>query len=569
VEELALAPGELRERGERHEAAEEEEPGVVAVAADDVLPCVPGIVRLEVEVVALVHASVALSAGDMREFPQDAGVNPDLLVELAREPFFQRLAGVEPPGGHLRACLGIAPLVEHEQLEPARDVCDHAKRDQIWWFTRSDECGRPYLKRRGGSLFGHPPARQPLGMKAIPRSVGVAVVGAGPAGIAASSRLARLGYPHVVFERGRIAWSWQSQRWDSFRLNTPGWANRALGKAPSSRRGAFETVDTLVAALERIAKRLPVVEGADVVSARRIGPRWHLDTTRGSVAADAVVVASGFQNVPRTPGYAALLPSGVQQLHAADYRRPGALEDGVLVVGGAQSGLQIAEDLVDAGKRVYLATSRVGRLPRRFAGRDAFEWMRETGDLDLLREEADPQMMAATPPQVAGGRTVSYQSLAGRGVTLLGRASGWHDGRLLLGADLGENVRFADDVSRRFRSAWEKRARLFARGRDVPNEADPADAPAPHLYEAPGPVSLDLAAERISTVVWATGFGPSLDWLPVDALDDLYRPELPGLHVVGAPWLTHRASANLYGMVTDADRMAAAVAAQAPVRLAA
>jgi putative flavoprotein involved in K+ transport len=194
--------------------------------------------------------------------------------------------------------------------------------------------------------------------------------------------------------------------------------------------------------------------------------------------------------------------------------------------------------------------------------------MRETGDLDLLREEADPRMIATTPPQVAGGRTVSYQSLAERGVTLLGRAAGWHDGRLLLGADLGGNVRFADDVSSRFRSAWEKRARLLARRRDLPSDADPADEPAPHLYEATGPVSLDLAAERISTVVWATGFGPSLDWLPIDALDELYRPDLPRLHVVGAPWLTHRSSANLYGMVTDAERVAAEIAA-APMRLAA
>jgi putative flavoprotein involved in K+ transport len=407
-------------------------------------------------------------------------------------------------------------------------------------------------------------------MKTIPRSVGVAVVGAGPAGIAVSSRLARLGSPHVVFERGRIAWSWQTQRWDSFRLNTPGWANRALGKAQGSRRDAFEPGQNLVAALEWIAKRLPVLEETEVFSARRMGPRWHLDTTRGSVAADAVVVASGFQNAPRMPGYAGLLPSWIRQLHAADYRGPAALGDGILVVGGGQSGIQIAEDLAEAGKRVYLSTSRVGRLPRRFAGRDAFEWMRETGDLDLTRALVDPRVVAATPPQVSGadgGRTVSYQSLARR-VTLLGRAIGWHDGRLQLGADLGENVRFADDVSSSFRASWTKRAALVARGRDVVIAPDPADVPAPELYDDGGPAWLDLAAERISTVVWATGFGPSLGWLPTDALDDVHRPQLPGLHVVGAPWLTHRSSANLYGMVTDAERVAAGIAV-APTRLAA
>jgi len=408
-------------------------------------------------------------------------------------------------------------------------------------------------------------------MKGVPRSVGVVVVGAGPAGLAASSRLARLGMPHVVLERGRIAWSWREQRWDSFRLNTPGWANRALGKSPAGRGDEFASAAALVDALERIARRLPVVEGAEVFSARRIGPRWRLDTTHGPIGADDVVVASGFQNVPRKPRYSDLLPAQIRQLHVADYRNPGGLGDGVLVVGGAQSGVQIAEDLVDAGKRVYLATSRVGRMPRRFAGRDASAWLRERGDLDLRRELADLAVIAATPPQVSGaggGRTVSFQSLASRGVTLLGRALDWRDGRLQLGADLGDNVRFADDVSRTLRAAWGKRARLLARGGDVGGEPDPADEPAPHLYDADGPASLDLVSERISTVVWATGFGPNLGWLPSEALDDCYRPQLPGLHVVGAPWLTHRSSANLYGMVSDAEQVALAVA-RAPVALAA
>jgi putative flavoprotein involved in K+ transport len=402
-------------------------------------------------------------------------------------------------------------------------------------------------------------------------SIRVAIVGAGPAGLAVSGRLARLGLPHVVLERERVGWSWRAQRWDSFRLNTPRWANRVLGKSFGGRGDPFATAGALVAALEQAAKRLPVAEGVEVFSARRIGPSWRLDTTRGAIVADAVVVASGFQNVPRTPPYADALPAQIRQLHAADYRSPGALDDGVLVVGGAQSGLQIAEDLVDAGKRVYLATSRVGRLPRRFAGRDAFEWLRESGQLDLARDQADPSMIAATPPQVSGaggGRTVSYQALASRGVTLLGRAVDWKGGRLELAADLGENVRFADDVSSFLRAAWEKRARLLARHRDVVADVDEVDEPAPHLYDAHGPTSFDLVAEKISTVIWATGFGPSTGWLPSEALDARRRPHLPGLHVIGAPWLTHRSSGSLYGMLSDADRVSIALT-RSPISLAA
>jgi putative flavoprotein involved in K+ transport len=395
------------------------------------------------------------------------------------------------------------------------------------------------------------------------QSVGVAIVGAGPAGLAASRQLAAVGCSHVVLERDRIGSSWRRQRWDSFRLNTPAWANRVPGTFLAGRPESFASARSLISALERLAKRLPVVEGVEVFSARRRGPAWRIDTSRGAVLADAVVVASGFQNVPRTPAYAASLPAEFRQHHVADYRRPDEVEDGVLVVGGGQSGVQIAEDLLEAGRRVYLSTSRVGRLPRRYRGRDAFEWLRDNGQLDLPRRHAEPDMIGATPPQVsgaAGGQTVSYQQLASRGATLLGRAVGWNGRRLEFAPDLGSNVRFADDTSGFFRASWDKRAQLKSRGRAISAAHDPRDVPAPHLHEVRGPASLDLAAANISTVIWATGFGPSLGWLPAGALDDRRRPQLPGLYVIGAPWLTHRSSSNLYGIATDAESLASVIA---------
>jgi putative flavoprotein involved in K+ transport len=398
------------------------------------------------------------------------------------------------------------------------------------------------------------------------QSVSVAVVGAGPAGVAASAALTRAGCVHVVLEREVIGWSWRTQRWDSFRLNTPAWANRVPGRFLQGEATSFASAGAFVAALERLAHSLPVVEHVDVFSARRSGPSWRLETSRGALVADAVVVASGFQNVPRKPVYAATLPREIRQLHAERYRRADDLEDGILVVGGGQSGVQIAADLLAAGKNVHLSTSRVGRLPRRYGGRDAFEWLRDTGQLDLRREDADPEMIAATPPQIsgaAGGESISYQELSRRGATLLGRALGWNGRRLELASDLGHNVRFADEASRAVKAAWEKRAQLLRRRRAVSNARDVADEPSSELYERGGPALLDLDAAGISTVIWATGFTPSTGWLPAGALDERHRPQLPGLYVVGAPWLTHRASGNLYGMVTDAERVAAAVRSSA------
>jgi putative flavoprotein involved in K+ transport len=387
--------------------------------------------------------------------------------------------------------------------------------------------------------------------------VDVAVVGGGPAGLALSRELSRAGVGHVVLERGRVGESWRTQRWDSFRLNSQVWTNRVPGELLAGPPERFPTASELVEAFERLADPLPVAEGVEALRAEPTNGHWRLATSDGHLLAGAVVVASGFQNVPRRPAYAAALPSEIAQLHVADYRRSADLDDAVLVVGGGQSGVQIAADLLEGGRRVYLSTSRVGRMPRHHRGHDAFFWMRETGEFDLPREQAEPAAITATLPQISGasnGDSISYQHLARDGATLLGRTLGSDGHRLRLAPDVGENVRFADQVSQLFRAAWDTHAGRT--NREEPRHDDPADAPAEDLYDLRGPETLDLAAIGISTVIWATGFDANLDWLPPNSLDQHGRPRRSGLHVIGAPWLTHRASNNLYGIPTDATRLA-------------
>jgi putative flavoprotein involved in K+ transport len=371
---------------------------------------------------------------------------------------------------------------------------------------------------------------------------GTVVVGAGPAGLAMSSALAAVGAEHVVLERGRVGESWRSQRWDSFRLNTPNWMNGLEGD-PHAFSGARE----LVAALERRAAALPVRSGVEVLSARRAGGGWRVETSSGVLRADHVVAASGAQSSPDPPPLAAQLPAKVEQLHAGDYRSPGDLPDGpVLVVGGAQTGLQLAEELAEAGRRVHLATSRVGRMPRRYRGRDVTEWWSEMGLYARRPEDVPASVRRAHPPQVSGtrgGHTLSLQSLARAGVVLHGRLEAIVTGsRAWFAADLFANVAYADAESARIRREIDRHIAL--RGLSAPAAVpDPAEAPLVRI-EDPGPIVL---GRDVRTVIWAGGFGDSFGWLRGDA------PKL------GVPWLRTRASAILFGMPDDARALTAAL----------
>ena len=410
------------------------------------------------------------------------------------------------------------------------------------------------------------------------------VVGAGPAGLAVSWHLRRRGVSHVVLERGRVGETWRTQRWDSFTLNTPTWMSRlpGVGAAPNADAGSgigdpgppdgFVPRDAWVAHLDDYARsfELPVRTEAEVTSlAARPDGTFEVRVrgpAPGTVAARCVVVASGAQRVPRTPALAADLPAGVLQLHTVAYRNPAQLPAGaILVVGSAQSGGQVVEDLLDAGRTVYLATSRVPRVRRRTRGTDTLEWLVSVGFFDqAVAALPDPALRFAPQPITSGvgrlGHTLSLQWLEERGARLLGRMRGIDGGRLAFDDDLGASIAFADE-----QSAMANRqvaAALTARGLDAtlpPLEDDPADRrhPAPESVHAP--TSLDLERAGIGIVIWATGVTGRFDWLPPALLDERGAPRhddgamsLPGLFVVGLPWLRSRGSGIVYGMDRDA-----------------
>jgi putative flavoprotein involved in K+ transport len=386
------------------------------------------------------------------------------------------------------------------------------------------------------------------------------VVGAGPAGLAASAALGARGVEHVVLERGRVAETWRTQRWDSFRLNTVGWMNQLLGEqAPD----AYPTGTDVIQRLDKLAVGCPVREGVRVGGLNAVGDGYALATGDGDILARTVVVATGDQNLRHTPALAGAFPERIAQYHTADYRRPGQLPQGaVLVVGSAQSGCQITEDLLAGGRRVLLATSPVGRVPFRHRGRETVEWLVEAGFMDQRpRDLPDPSVMRAAMPILAPGRGLSLPALARAGATLVGRPVAV-DGELVAFDDsVAANLAAGDAFAARARAMVDEIIRR--RGLDAsPPEADEHDAP----VSLDPPSWLDLRAEDVGSVVWCTGFSGDFSWLEPDLVEADGQPRredaaapAPGLWYLGLRWLTRRRSGILFGFPDDAATVADAV----------
>jgi putative flavoprotein involved in K+ transport len=401
--------------------------------------------------------------------------------------------------------------------------------------------------------------------------VDVVIVGAGQAGLAVSYYLRAYGVEHLVLERGEVAESWRSARWDSFTLVTPNWMTRLPGYTMAAgTAGDFLPRDQVVTMFERFARGLPLRTGVDVLSVEAADGGYAVVTASGRYTARAVVVAGGGQRRPLIPRLASGLAADIDQSDAGHYRNPDALPPGaVLVVGSGQSGAQIASELAAAGRDVLLATSRVPRVPRRYRGRDVHEWAVELGLYDQRTDAVtEPAQFREPHPMLSGahgGHSISYQQLAKDGVRLLGRLVEASGPVLSFGPGLPENIRFADQRAARFRRSVDEyvaRTGILA----PPADEDPADCPQPLTWEPPG--TLNARAEGISAVIWCTGFGPDTGWLQVPVLTADGSPAhvggvtaFPGLYVAGYPWLSNRGSGILYGVAADSARIAQHIAA--------
>ena len=392
------------------------------------------------------------------------------------------------------------------------------------------------------------------------------IIGGGHAGLAASQVASTRGLDHVVLERGRVGESWRSQRWDSFTLNTPNAVNRLPGSPyRGSAPDAFETRDAWVARLERYVAEhhLPVRTGMAVTAVEADGDAFTVDASEERFSARNVIVASGTINAPAVPAFAAALDPKIARTTTGSYRKPTDLPPGaVLVVGSAQSGVQIVEDLLHDGRVVYLSTGRVGRAPRRLRGRDTLWWLTETGWMDQRPSDLpDPAMRFWAQPQISGvgplGHTVSLQSLAAGGVRLLGHLEGIDGTKARFAPDLPQHVEFADETARRMRQHIDEhvaRSGIAA----PPSDPDPADEPVADPSAFTAPLDLDLTASGVSAVIFSTGFTADFSWLRVPVVDERGTPihaegrsPVAGLWFLGFPWLRTRKSGIIWGAAED------------------
>ncbi len=392
-------------------------------------------------------------------------------------------------------------------------------------------------------------------------STTVTVIGAGQAGLAMSRCLTERSKDHDVLERGEVANSWRTERWDSLRLLTPNWmtrlpAHRYEGDDPDG----YMTADEVVAFLAGYGERIdaPVRTHTEVRSVATTGTGFRTTTTTGTIDSAAVVVATGACSSPHVPALADELPTRIRQLTPIDYRNPDALGEGrVLVVGASASGAQIADELRRHGRQVTLAVSDHVRLPRTYRGMDIHWWMDAVGILDERYDEMEDIRRARRLPslQLVGTpeqRTLDLNALQAVGVDLVGRFAGVS----------GRTAQFSGSFANYCTAADLKLGRLLdlidehATEHGLDERLDPPERPGRTTVPV-APTTLDLDA--VETVIWATGFRPEYPWLEDDLLDrkgqivhDGGVMSRPGMYVLGLPFTRRRKSSFLDGVGPDA-----------------
>ena len=390
------------------------------------------------------------------------------------------------------------------------------------------------------------------------------VIGAGHAGLAMSKCLTDRSIDHVVLERGEVANSWRTERWDSLRLLTPNWQSRLPGYGyEGDDPDGYRTMPETIAFIDRYASVIsaPVQTNTIVTSVCGNDTGYAVATDQGDWQCRTVVLATGACNIPNVPAVADAVPSQIANLTAAQYRNPDQLDDGgVLVVGASATGTQLAEEIHRSGRPVTLAAGEHIRVPRVYRGRDILWWMDLTGVHDERYDEIEdinrarkiPSFQLVGTPQRA---TLDINALTDIGVNLIGKFAGIQDGKAQFSGSLRNLCAMSDLKMNRLLNTFDEWA--TENGLDDEVEA-PHRLPDTTVEDSP-PLGMNLTDGRISTILWATGYRPDYSWLNVPVFDrkgqirhDGGIVDQPGLYLMGMQFLRRRKSALIDGAGDDA-----------------
>lgn len=393
----------------------------------------------------------------------------------------------------------------------------------------------------------------------------VVVIGAGHAGLAVSHHLSERSTDHVILERGEVANTWRKERWDSLRLLTPNWQTRLPGlRYDGNDPDGFMTVPEIVGFITRYSEQInaPVVGGFDVCSLRVNGSGYEVRGPDTSYQARAVVIASGGFNQAKVPVVFVDTPGRLDSVTSIEYKRPDQLPDGgVMVVGAAATGVQIADELLRSGREVVLSVGEHVRMPRTYRGKDILWWMEQAGILDERYDQIDDIVRArhVASPQLAGTServTLDLNALSERGVRLVGRLSGFSGTTAYFSGSLRNVCNLADLKQARLLDTIDEWA--IAAG-DAGAAGDSERFARTRVPDDPT-LSLDLEAAGVKSVVWATGYRSDYSWLDIPVLDrkgELRHDggvvtDVPGLYRIGLNFLRRRKSSFIHGAEDDA-----------------
>ena len=391
------------------------------------------------------------------------------------------------------------------------------------------------------------------------------IIGAGQSGLAFSHCLSSSAIDHVVLERGEVANSWRKERWDSLKLLTPNWQSRLPGyRYQGSDPNGYMGKDDVADYLENysVTTSVPVRLQTEVRLVTQIANGYLVETNNGNWICQSLVIASGACNNPAIPRVRDNLPKGIHEVNLHQYKNPDQLPDGgVLIVGAAASGAQLASEIQASGRQVTLSVGEYVRVPRVYRERDICWWMDKIGLMDTSYKEVDDIRRARSVAslQLMGSKDrkdIDLNSLNKAGVNIVGRLQGFRGGSALFSGGLKNHCMLADLKMNRLLTSIDEW--ITVTGSET-------DYVAPYRFEETSvdesiPLTMDLADRNITTVIWATGYRPDYSWLRLPIFDRKgairhdggIAVDLPGIYVMGLPFMRRRKSSFIDGAGDDA-----------------